>query len=246
MNATYQSKKQKMADERCCYSKEWIEAKVNVLKEELKFASESRRPELEEQFAYYQNKLDNFSEDVIPELSGEAASFEESFYKKHFAAYVKKENSFRREKGRYDFMTLEDYRSSKYSSPRESVFQVGKNGDAVTKEDLSGCFVLFLGKLEKYHAEKGLDIPVLDWTVNDSEHSSVPYVCMRYVFIYTDDDGVESVNMTRALEAAGFGLPEPDKPESRKNNPMMKYTSDVRRLWTGACCDYGFDIDNAS
>lgn len=48
MNATYQSKKQKMADERCCYSKEWIEAKVNVLKEELKFASESRRPELEE------------------------------------------------------------------------------------------------------------------------------------------------------------------------------------------------------
>ena len=92
MNATYQSKKQKMADERCCYSKEWIEAKVNVLKEELKFASESRRPELEEQFVYYQNKLDNFSEDVIPELSGEAASFEKSFYKKHFAAYVKKEN----------------------------------------------------------------------------------------------------------------------------------------------------------
>lgn len=70
MNATYQSKKQKIADERCCYSKEWIEAKVKVLEEELRFAGESRRPELEEQLAYYQNKSDNFSEDAFRKFPG--------------------------------------------------------------------------------------------------------------------------------------------------------------------------------
>lgn len=69
---------------------------------------------------------------------------------------------------------------------------------------------------------------------------------MRNVFIHTDDEGIESVNMTKALEAAGFGLPEPDKPKSRKNNPMMGYTNDVRKLWISTCRDYGFDIENAS
>lgn len=246
MTVSYQSKKQKMADERCCYSREWLEAKMDLLKKELKFVSESQRPELEEQLVYYQNRLDNFSEDVIPEISKKAAEFEKSFYKKHFTAYIKKENDFRRERGRYDLISLEDYRSSRYSSPRESIFQVGKNGDEITKEQLADCFVLFLEKLEKYHAEKGLDVPVLDWAVNDSEHSSVPYVCMRNVFIHTDDEGIESVNMTKALEAAGFELPEPNKPKSRKNNPMMGYINDVRRLWISTCCDYGFDIENAS
>lgn len=246
MTVSYQSKKQKMADERCCYSKEWLEARVKVLKKELKFVSESQRPELEEQLVYYQNKLDNFSEDVIPEISKKAAEFEKTFYKKHFTAYVKKENDFRRERGRYDLISLDDYRSSRYSSPRESIFQVGKNGDTVTKEQLADCFALFLEELEKYNAKKGLNVPVLDWAVNDSEHSSVPYVCMRNVFIHTDDEGIESVNMTKALEAAGFGLPRADKPKSRTNNPMMGYTNDVRKLWISTCRDYGFAIDNAS
>lgn len=72
---------------------------------------------------------------------------------------------------------------------------------------------------------------------------SSPHVHIRCVWEYIDDNDNLAIGIEKALEQAGYNLPDPNNKSSRYNNRMMVFTAECRQKWQKIVKSYGYEIE---
>ncbi|NSK13169.1 hypothetical protein G7B22_33190 [Blautia sp. MSK.20.9] len=83
-------------------------------------------------------------------------------------------------------------------------------------------------------------LKVLDMALHVDEEGA-PHIHMRRAWIYRDENNVESIAQSKALQAAGIPLPHPDKPAGRHNNRKQVFSAMERKALYEICRGYGLE-----
>ena len=81
---------------------------------------------------------------------------------------------------------------------------------------------------------------VLDMALHVDEEGA-PHIHMRKAWIYRDENGIESIAQSKALQAAGIPLPHPDKAAGRHNNRKQSFSAMERQALYEICRGYGIE-----
>lgn len=83
-------------------------------------------------------------------------------------------------------------------------------------------------------------LKVLDMALHVDEEGA-PHIHMRRAWIYRDENNIESIAQSKALQAAGIPLPHPDKPQGRHNNRKQVFSAMERQALYEICRGYGLE-----
>ena len=108
---------------------------------------------------------------------------------------------------------------------KERIYQLGTLDEHASAEDLLSVVTEFI---EEFKAKYGDHVHVLDWALHLDE--STPHIHERHVFDCENKYGEVAPQQEKALEALGFGLPDPDKPLSRRNNRKITFDAACRKM----------------
>lgn len=73
------------------------------------------------------------------------------------------------------------------------------------------------------------------------DEEGAPHIHMRKAWIYRDENGIESIAQSKALQAAGIPLPHPDKAAGRHNNRKQTFSAMERQALYEICQEYGIE-----
>ena len=196
----------------------------------------------------------NFDLDSAPHINAEASgknltwnifkqdiTFEETedkYYKTHFQPYVDYINERRRAQRHPErVQSVDDYRRSMRTCPEETIIQIGKMGDTIKPELLAEI----MNKQLKWERKEFPNFIILDVALHVDE--ATPHVQKRGVWLAHDDQGMEMVNQSRALQEMGVEPPNPEERISRYNNPKITYTKQCRNHLAQICIEHGLDME---
>ena len=137
--------------------------------------------------------------------------------------------------------TMEQFIKLKQYCPEETVLQVGKMEEHIDRATLQKIHVDYMKRMLGWCKEHGNPFQLLDIAIHADE--AVPHIQQRRVWYYTDQNGIVKVGQEKALEQAGVPLPDPDKPEGRRNNRKMTFDKMARDLWIEVCHDHGVEVE---
>ena len=143
--------------------------------------------------------------------------------------------------------TVEQWMDSRGHQPRETILQVGNVSDTISPEKLQKVNAeyqqLYQREIKHRQATHGTAADV--FTLNSAQHNdeATPHVHVREVFMFTRDDGCMDVGQDGALEALGYGLPDPTKPKGRYNNIVQTFDTEMRNLWLDVCESNGIKVE---
>lgn len=198
-------------------------------------------------------KADNINEELTEKnkyfCCYKGMSFEDAekrFYEEHFKTALEKTNENYIKNGhRERVKSIDDLLTAKRTMPEETVLQVGSVKDGtVSGQQLASIYVEYQKQLLKWSKEHGEPFKVLNSALHVDE--AVPHIHERRVWTYTDDKGVEHINMSKALEKADVPLPDPDKEPGRYNNRKMTFDSMCREMWLDICRNRGIEVESVA
>lgn len=176
---------------------------------------------------------------------GEKMTFEEAeirFYKEKFSGVLEKTNEAYVKNGHPErCKTMEEWKSLRRHCPEETTLQIGKMEESVSLDELTMVHRDYLNKLNTWNREHGNPFTILDIAIHADE--AVPHIQTRRVWHYQDDSGILKIGQEKALEQAGVGLPNPEKPEGRRNNRKMAFDAMCRQWWIDACYARGIEVE---
>lgn len=191
---------------------------------------------------YVQNPSDETLRDwgpVEPEASFH--DIEKNYYEDHYSDFIKGQNA-RNEKNRHPERnrTTEDLLKNKMTCPEETIFQIGKEGEHISGEQL---FHIADSFMKRFEGMFGDHVHILDFALHMDE--TTPHIHERHVFDCENKYGELCPQQEKALEALGIPLPDPDKPRGRNNNRKMTFDLICRNLLFDVCRQYGLEIEEA-
>ena len=158
---------------------------------------------------------------------GEFERRERDFYKEHFTASQKAKNArYRAEGHKENCRSVTQLRKSAKTSPQEIILQVGNEKNPYLN---AGKFQQMTQKFAMQIRSEYKDFKILNMAIHYDELSAHAHI--RGVFVAKDKDGLETPNQTQALQAMGFGIPDPSKPKGQKNNELVSFTEQIRTEW---------------
>lgn len=167
---------------------------------------------------------------------------EKRFYEEKLKdAYEAQQARYRSARQYKRMQTLDEWRKSKQHCPEEVFLQVGKTDDTIDAQLFSEIADEYLERLMAWSDEHGKPFTVLDVAIHVDE--AVPQLHIRRVWTYEDKDGHLTTGQEKALEKAGISRPEPDKPNSARNNRKASFSALERQIWLDTLEDYGLEID---
>ena len=174
---------------------------------------------------------------VEPEASFH--DIEKMYYEDHYSDFIKGQNA-RNEKNRHPERnrTTEDLLKNKMTCPEETIFQIGKEGEHISGEQLFHIADTFMKRFEGMFGEH---VHILDFALHMDE--TTPHIHERHVFDCENKYGELCPQQEKALEALGIPLPDPDKPRGRNNNRKMTFDLICRNLLFDVCRQYGLEIE---
>ena len=174
---------------------------------------------------------------VEPEASFH--DIEKMYYKDHYSDFIKGQNA-RNEKNRHPERnrTTEDLLKNKMTCPEETIFQIGKEGEHISGEQL---FHIADSFMKRFEGMFGDHVHILDFALHMDE--TTPHIHERHVFDCENKYGELCPQQEKALEALGIPLPDPDKPRGRNNNRKMTFDLICRNLLFDVCRQYGLEIE---
>ena len=174
---------------------------------------------------------------VEPEASFH--DIEKMYYEDHYSDFIKGQNA-RNEKNRHPERnrTTEDLLKNKMTCPEETIFQIGKEGEHISGEQLFHIADFFMKRFEGMFGDH---VHILDFALHMDE--TTPHIHERHVFDCENKYGELCPQQEKALEALGIPLPDPDKPRGRNNNRKMPFDLICRNLLFDVCRQYGLDIE---
>ena len=176
---------------------------------------------------------------VEPEASFH--DIEKMYYEDHYSDFIKGQNA-RNEKNRHPERnrTTEDLLKNKMTCPEETIFQIGKEGEHISGEQL---FHIADSFMKRFEGMFGDHVHILDFALHMDE--TTPHIHERHVFDCENKYGELCPQQEKALEALGIPLPDPDKPRGRNNNRKMTFDLICRNLLFDVCRQYGLEIEEA-
>ena len=164
---------------------------------------------------------------------------EKIFYEIHYAHFVENQNA-RNAKIRHTERnrTIEDLLAGKKTCPEETIYQFGTLDEHASVEDLVLVVTEFMSE---FHERFGTHVHLLDWALHLDE--STPHIHERHVFDCENKYGEIAPQQEKALEALGFGLSDPDKPLSRRNNRKITFDAACRKILFEIAKRHGLELE---
>lgn len=138
--------------------------------------------------------------------------------------------------------TISELYSDPKTAPMEILWQVGNSKcDLTTKEMRDALVKAFNETYKILRKEYGANMIPLDCGLHMDE--KVPHIHFRVAMGAEDKFGNFVPNQNAALAAMGFERPDPSKPQSRYNSPLISFSDKVREIFYQACEKQGIQID---
>ena len=161
------------------------------------------------------------------------------FYEEHFTEKLEAQNARNKATGHPERnMTAREYCHSKLSRPEDKILQIGDMREHATGEELWECALEYKDRFNELYGDHCV---ILDMALHLDE--ATPHVHVRRVWIAEDENGMEMVNQTKALEQLGVPRPNGDEPPNRLNNAKITFTYADLELFRNICIEKGLDID---
>ena len=138
--------------------------------------------------------------------------------------------------------TISEIYADPKTAPMEILWQVGNSKcDLTTKEMRDALIQAFNETYKTLRREYGANMIPLDCGLHMDE--KVPHIHFRVAMGAEDKFGNFVPNQNAALAAMGFERPDPSKPQSRYNSPLISFSDRVREIFYQACEKQGIQID---
>ena len=138
--------------------------------------------------------------------------------------------------------TMQSFLKDPKTAPLESIYQIGNVHSDIPREKLSEAlrqaFNEFYGAIRKQYKD---NLIPLDIALHMDE--ATPHIHFRYTLAAQDKYGFVVPNQNAALEQMGIDRPDPSKPKSRYNNPLISFSDQTRELFYQCCEHQGLTID---
>lgn len=174
------------------------------------------------------------------DLTRSFTDIELQYYKDHFEEAVKQQNKKNvkaRHKERNNTI-LRYYRADR-TRPEDLLIQVGDKNKHITPEQL---WAIAEDYQRAFDERYGQNCKILTMAMHADE--ATPHIHIRRVWSYTDqEDGIERVSQTRALENLGITAEDPGG-EYRFNNAKISFTQQDRELLFQICREHNIALDN--
>ena len=172
--------------------------------------------------------------------TGENVSFEDAekkFYEEHCREYLDAVNRRHREQRHPERVRdMDTYRTARQTCPEETLFMIGNRDEHLPPKTLRAI----CEKLKDWEESTVSGLKVLDMALHVDEEGA-PHIHIRRAWIYRDENNVESIAQSKALQAAGIPLPHPDKPAGRHNNRKQTFSAMERQALYEICREYGIE-----
>ena len=176
---------------------------------------------------------------VAPDLTFEAAELR--FYEENFGKRLEKINAKHLANRHPErCKTMEEWKKVRQYAPEEITIQIGKTEEHASKQQLVECFNEFWKRILEWNREHGMPFRTLSRALHMDE--AVPHIQIRRVWVYQDGEELR-LGQEKALKAAGLNLPDPSRPEGRRNNRKMVFDRWCRELWLDICKEKGLDLE---
>lgn len=169
------------------------------------------------------------------ETTFEAA--EQAFYEEHCRAHLDAVNQRHREQRHPERVRdMDAYRTARQTCPEETLLMIGNKDEHLPPRTLRAI----CEDLRNWEENTVSGLKVLDLALHVDEQGA-PHIHMRKAWIYRDENNVELISQSRALQAAGIPLPHPDKPAGRHNNRKQTFSAMERQALYEICREYGIE-----
>lgn len=162
---------------------------------------------------------------------------EKVFYEEHCRAHLDAVNQRHREQRHPERVRdMDAYRTARQTCPEETLLMIGNRDEHLPPKTLRAI----CEKLKDWEESTVSGLKVLDMALHVDEEGA-PHIHMRKAWIYRDENNVESIAQSKALQAAGVPLPHPDKPAGRHNNRKQVFSAMERQALYEICQEYGIE-----
>lgn len=164
---------------------------------------------------------------------------EQMFYEEHFTNAIEAQNEKNfKNNHRSRNKTVEQYRKGKNTRPEDKILQIGDMHEHVSGELLWECAQEYRRQFEERYGDH---CKIIDMALHMDEVT--PHVHIRRVWVAQNEDGLEIVSQTKALEQMGIREPKTNKPVSKNNNAKMTIDNTDKALFHKICIDKGIDVE---
>lgn len=162
---------------------------------------------------------------------------EKAFYEEHCRAHLDAVNRRHREQRHPERVRdMDAYRTARQTCPEETLLMIGNKDEYLPPRTLRAI----CEGLRNWEENTVPGLRVLDMALHVDEEGA-PHIHMRKAWIYRDENNVESIAQSKALQAAGVPLPHPDKPAGRHNNRKQVFSAMERQALYEICREYGLE-----
>lgn len=172
--------------------------------------------------------------------TGENITFEDAeqaFYEEHCREYLDAVNRRHREQRHPERVRdMDAYRTARQTCPEETLLMIGNKDEHLPPRTLRAI----CEDLRNWEENTVSGLKVLDLALHVDEQGA-PHIHMRKAWIYRDENNVELISQSKALQAAGIPLPHPDKPAGRHNNRKQTFSAMERQALYEICRGYGIE-----
>lgn len=162
---------------------------------------------------------------------------EKAFYEEHCRAHLDAVNQRHREQRHPERVRdMDTYRTARQTCPEETLLMIGNKDEHLPPKTLRAI----CEELKDWEEKQIPGLKILNMALHVDEQGA-PHIHMRRAWIYRDENNVESIAQSKALQAAGVPLPHPDKPAGRHNNRKQVFSAMERQALYEICREYGLE-----
>ena len=162
---------------------------------------------------------------------------EKAFYEEHCRTHLDAVNQrYLEQRHRERMRTMDEYRTARQTCPEETLLMIGNKDEHLPPRTLRAI----CEDLRNWEEKQIPGLRVLDMALHVDEEGA-PHIHMRRAWIYRDENGIESIAQSKALQAAGIPLPHPDKAAGRHNNRKQSFSAMERQALYEICRGYGIE-----
>lgn len=162
---------------------------------------------------------------------------EKAFYEEHCRAHLDAVNQRHREQRHPERVRdMDAYRTARQTCPEETLLMIGNKDEHLPPKTLRAI----CEELKDWEEKQIPGLKILNMALHVDEQGA-PHIHMRRAWIYRDENNVESIAQSKALQTAGVPLPHPDKPAGRHNNRKQVFSAMERQALYEICREYGLE-----
>ncbi len=130
--------------------------------------------------------------------------------------------------------TVAEVYANPKTAPLETILQLGNMHTAISPEERERILTVSAFQLiDGLRAKYGDNLKILSYSTHKDE--AVIHAHLRYTIIGTDKFGYAVPNQNQGFAEMGIERPNPEKPLSRYNNPLMTFSEKLRETFYALC-----------